>query len=106
MIATERHEARRIDRQLFGRCGRQGDRGTFEAIVSLEDELLLRSGGIWRRLALVWTWRDGTVSLPIARLAVRRAQRVAEPLHARMRKDLVRMDEQLETALAFSGQLE
>ena len=40
VIATERHEARRIDRQLFGRCGRQGDPGTSEAIVSLEDELV------------------------------------------------------------------
>ena len=40
VIATELHEARRIDRQLFGRCGRQGDPGSCEAIVSLEDELV------------------------------------------------------------------
>lgn len=40
VIATECHEARRIDRQLFGRCGRQGDNGSFELIVSLEDELV------------------------------------------------------------------
>jgi preprotein translocase subunit SecA len=40
VIATERHEARRIDRQLFGRCGRQGDLGTSEATVSLEDDLI------------------------------------------------------------------
>src|SRR5262249_3997301 len=39
VIGTERHEARRIDRQLFGRCGRQGDPGSYEMIVSLEDEL-------------------------------------------------------------------
>ncbi|MFZ1908038.1 MAG: prepilin peptidase, partial [Burkholderiales bacterium] len=38
VILTEYHESRRIDRQLFGRCGRQGDPGSCEAIVSLEDE--------------------------------------------------------------------
>jgi len=41
VIATERHDARRIDRQLFGRCGRQGDPGSCEAIVCLEDELFI-----------------------------------------------------------------
>ena len=40
VIATERHDARRIDRQLFGRCGRQGDPGSAEAIVCLEDEII------------------------------------------------------------------
>ena len=40
VIATQRSEAGRIDRQLFGRCGRQGDPGSFEAILSLEDEPL------------------------------------------------------------------
>ena len=39
VLATERHEARRIDRQLFGRGGRQGDPGTYQSMVSLEDEL-------------------------------------------------------------------
>ena len=42
VIASERHEAGRIDRQLFGRCARQGDPGTAQAIVSLEDELVAR----------------------------------------------------------------
>src|SRR5262249_44397317 len=40
VIATEGHEARRIDRQLFGRCGRQGDPGSHELLVSLEDEIM------------------------------------------------------------------
>ena len=39
VIATERHDAGRIDRQLFGRCARQGDPGSIEFIVSLDDEL-------------------------------------------------------------------
>ncbi|HEJ84064.1 MAG TPA: prepilin peptidase, partial [Desulfobacteraceae bacterium] len=40
VIASERHESRRIDRQLFGRCGRQGDPGSCVAFISLEDELM------------------------------------------------------------------
>ena len=40
VLATERHDARRIDRQLFGRCGRQGDPGSYQVIVSLEDEIV------------------------------------------------------------------
>ncbi|UUZ54441.1 hypothetical protein LP419_39850 [Massilia sp. H-1] len=39
VILTEYHDSRRIDRQLFGRAGRQGDRGSCEAIVSLEDDI-------------------------------------------------------------------
>jgi preprotein translocase subunit SecA len=97
VIATERHEAGRIDRQLFGRCGRQGDPGSHEAIISLEDELLVIYGGRLGR----WLGRLG-----LGRLAVRRAQRTAERLHARMRRDLLKADEQLDTALAFSGRRE
>jgi len=106
VIATERHEAGRIDRQLFGRCGRQGDPGTFEAIVSLEDDLLLRHGGVWRRLASTVTRRDGSVPSFLARLVVRHAQRAAERWHAQRRRDLLRLDEHLDTVLAFSGRRE
>src|SRR5271169_3113385 len=45
VILTEFHESARIDRQLFGRCARQGNPGSIEAIVSLEDELFLRFVG-------------------------------------------------------------
>jgi preprotein translocase subunit SecA len=91
VIATERHEARRIDRQLFGRAGRQGDPGSYESIVSLEDELVVVYGSGLRRRSL------GTV---------RRAQRRAQRVHSRMRRDLLRFDEQLASTLAFSGRPE
>ena len=43
VICTERNEARRIDRQLFGRCGRQGDPGSYESLLCLEDEILFHT---------------------------------------------------------------
>jgi preprotein translocase subunit SecA len=104
VIATEYHEARRIDRQLSGRCGRQGDPGTHEVMASLEDELLARYGGGWCRLARWLAGRGGRT--PLARWIFRRAQRRAERLHAGMRADLLRLDEFLDTALAFSGRHE
>jgi len=107
VIATERHEARRIDRQLAGRCGRQGDPGSHEAYVSLEDEIVaVHAGWIDRRLASFAARRGGRVGAWLAALVVRRAQRAAERLHARMRRDLLRQDEHLTTALAFAGRPE
>jgi preprotein translocase subunit SecA len=106
VIATERHEARRIDRQLFGRCGRQGDPGSFGAILSLEDELIAVHGGLWRRLALAVAGRGDRIGAWIVAHAFRRSQRAAERLHARMRADLLTLDEHLDTALAFTGRRE
>ena len=103
VIASEYHEARRIDRQLFGRCGRQGDPGSFEVIASLDDELMLRFGARWRSIARWAARRDGTVPAWLARRVFARAQRNAERLHARMRLQLLHTDHHLETALAFSG---
>jgi preprotein translocase subunit SecA len=106
VIATEYHEARRIDRQLFGRCGRQGDPGTCEVIASLEDDLMLRHGGWWRTLGRWAAGRDGRVPGWIGRWLFGRAQRRAERLHSRTRADLVWMDQHLDTTLAFSGRQE
>jgi preprotein translocase subunit SecA len=94
VIATERHEAGRIDRQLFGRCGRQGDPGSYEVFASLEDDLVVMHGGRFVRAP------------GAGARAVHRAQRAAERLHSRMRRDLLKLDEQLDSALAFSGRPE
>jgi preprotein translocase subunit SecA len=111
VLATERHDARRIDRQLFGRCGRQGDPGSFEAMVSLEDELFQVCGdAVGRWLADLAGRRPARESPRIADAlrgyALRRAQRTAGRLHSRMRRDLLKWDEQLESLLAFSGRRE
>jgi len=107
VVATERHEAGRIDRQLFGRCGRQGDPGSYQAFVSLEDEIAtVYAGRPQRWLASLATRTLGRPGTWLAALMMRRAQRAAERLHSRVRRDLVRYDEQLETALAFAGRPE
>ncbi|MBI2217836.1 MAG: prepilin peptidase [Candidatus Rokubacteria bacterium] len=106
VIATERHEARRIDRQLFGRGGRQGDPGSYEACVSIEDEVVATNlAQPLRRLAAAAS-AVGSGGPRLAGLAVRWAQGTAERRHSRMRRDLLRFDEQLESALAFSGHRE
>ncbi len=104
VIASELHESRRVDRQLFGRCARQGDPGSFEAIVSAEDELLRTYLGPAAR----WASRHrGITSRKLGQRLLQRllraAQQRAEHSHARLRRDLLKMDEQLGDMLAFSG---
>ncbi len=105
VIGTERHEARRIDRQLFGRCGRQGDPGSYEMIVSLEDELVIAHGGLWKLLG--GSLQGGGAVRPwLGTLALWWAQLAAERLHSHIRRDLLKADARLETALAFTGRFE
>ncbi len=107
VLATERHDARRIDRQLFGRGGRQGDPGSFEAIVSLEDEIVQDLfGGAAARLARLPA--RGGKALPgwLAAPLLGVAQRTAERHHARTRRELLRVDDHLSDLLAFTGRPE
>jgi preprotein translocase subunit SecA len=108
VIATERHEARRIDRQLFGRCGRQGDPGSCEAIVSLEDELIrVYTGKLLQWVATVSLKAPAAlVSRGLGKIIFRRAQRTAGRQHGRMRRDLLKFDEYISDSLAFTGRLE
>jgi preprotein translocase subunit SecA len=107
VLATEGHEARRIDRQLFGRCGRQGDPGSYELLASIEDELFtVYTSGLWRCLSIMAASHSRSIVTGFGSYALQRAQRAAERRHARMRHDLLALDEHLETALAFSGRLE
>ncbi|MFP4106038.1 MAG: hypothetical protein ACLFVU_08100 [Phycisphaerae bacterium] len=104
VVASERHESGRIDRQLFGRSGRQGDPGTAEAFVSLEDELVRRyASGTARALRK----RYGTTGREITSLPTRRvftaAQRKAEAMSLRQRKGVLKTDDWLEEYLGFAG---
>jgi preprotein translocase subunit SecA len=107
VLATERHDARRIDRQLFGRGGRQGDLGSFQAIVSLEDEIVHEVfRGQAARLGKLVQRSDkllpGWLGTPLVTLA----QRIAERQHARTRRELLRIDDHLSDLLAFTGRPE
>ncbi len=104
VIMTERHDARRIDLQLAGRAGRQGQPGSFEAILSLEDALLDFPSG--RALARLAKSIPGPRGDAIGRFVSRYAQRRAEQLHARMRVDLLRSDQWQTKTLAISGKPE
>jgi preprotein translocase subunit SecA len=104
VIMSERHEAGRIDRQLAGRCARQGEPGVFRAVLALDDTLL-SSSGLWltRQIA---GFLMPIFGMPVGRWALRQAQRRDERIHARMRRDLLRNDENLDHVLAFSGKAE
>jgi len=90
VLATELHEARRIDRQLVGRCGRQGDPGSYEFFLSFEDEILQR----WNRKFAAWLAARVSSSLWLPVFHV--AQRSIERRHLRIRLDLIRYDKHLE----------
>jgi preprotein translocase subunit SecA len=103
VILTEYHESRRIDRQLYGRCARQGDPGSCEAVVSLEDEIFAVFAPRATKL-LKWFSRNGT-KLPAQ--AYRRlrmlAQYSAERRSAQLRTQNLKLDQRLDQVLAFSG---
>ncbi|MBK8083176.1 MAG: prepilin peptidase [Devosia sp.] len=104
VIMSERHEARRIDDQLAGRAGRQGEPGHVEAILSLEDAILATDAPPWlRRVAASLSASFGDTG---RRLAIRLAQKHAERLHARMRMALLKSDRNTQKTLAFAGRAE
>jgi preprotein translocase subunit SecA len=106
VILTEFHESARIDRQLFGRCGRQGDPGSHEAIVALDDALFLRHAPA---LASALAVRHaGIAQLPAVAAALlrARAQRAAEAANAADRRATLEQDRRLDRALAFAGAAE
>jgi preprotein translocase subunit SecA len=91
VIGTNRHESRRIDLQLRGRCGRQGDPGETRFFVSLEDDLLVRYG--IRSLvpeALLPPPRPEPVEELVVRREVARAQRIVEGQDLEIRRTLRR----------------
>jgi preprotein translocase subunit SecA len=104
VILTEFHESARVDRQLFGRCARQGDPGTVEAIISLEDELFVRHASLLRKLALVFC-RGNEISRLLARTLVGFAQWNAEARNFRVRMSTLKQDRRLQAMLAFAGKL-
>ncbi len=104
VIATERHEAGRVDRQLFGRSARQGDPGSAVAIVSLEDELLKRYlPNVTAAMLKRYGRGEAEISSTITRRVFDISQRRAETLALRQRKGVLRTDDWLDEYLGFAG---
>lgn len=105
VILTERHDSKRIDRQLEGRTARRGEPGSSEAMLSLEDRILemAQLGGTGgTTLARL----PGALGRLAARRLFRRAQKRAERDHARARRLLLDQDRRLGTLLSFTGKPE
>jgi len=104
VLATERHESRRVDRQLFGRSARQGDPGSAQAFVSVEDELLRRHLPHWVHARLRHTMSAGPPGTgTLAQAALNLAQRNATRLAFKMRRNVLRTDDWLDESLSFAG---
>jgi preprotein translocase subunit SecA len=97
VIGTTRHESLRVDRQLRGRAGRQGDPGESRFFISLEDELIVRYG-IERLIpAKLWPERQvAPIDSAVIRREVARAQRIVEGQNFEIRRTLSQYSEQIE----------
>lgn len=93
VIATEIHSSRRIDRQLVGRSARQGDPGSYQFFLSLEDELLRcrEPKEVLRKQRMALANRDGELSRSWLRY-FRRVQRFLEKMHRKQRKHLLKQE--------------
>lgn len=108
VLIIERNDNARIDRQLIGRCARQGDPGSWEMLLSLEDELL---NGFYEPLtgffqAMLELFPRSRVLQWLLLGYYRLAQRRREKMHRRMRDTLQKSDMQMRQALSFSGKME
>jgi len=95
IIGTERHEARRIDNQLRGRSGRQGDPGTSQFYVSLEDELMRRFGGdrMWALMDKLGLPEDQPIENGIISKSIEGAQSKIEGHNFDIRKQILEYDD-------------
>ena len=95
VIATERHESRRIDNQLRGRAGRQGDPGASKFFLSLQDDLMRIFGSerIDTMLGRMGLKEDEAIFHPLMNKAIQRAQTKVEQRNYEIRKNLLRFDD-------------
>ena len=104
VIATERHESGRVDRQLFGRSARQGDPGSAIAFVSAEDELIKRHLKPFSKSVMNLGLGGGALGKrSLSKWAFKTAQDKAQKMAFKQRKSVLRMDTWMEEALGFTG---
>lgn len=104
VIATERNESARIDRQLYGRCARQGDPGSCMDILSLQDEIIkIHVPSMILEFTAMLLKEKNKYGLILGSLLFRFAQKRAEWMFSRIRMDLLKRDQKLSDFLAFAG---
>jgi preprotein translocase subunit SecA len=106
VIGTERHTARRIDNQLRGRGGRQGDPGSSRFYVSLTDELMSMFAGEWTIKVLGWLGMEEGMAIEDKRISkgILRAQKKVEERNFMARKNLLEYDDVMDRQrLTFYG---
>ena len=104
VIGTEMHDAARIDRQLYGRCGRQGDPGTYRQYLALDDEIIRTGMGSKHAMKTRTVGENGNGSFDRYRGIFRRAQRKVERKHLRDRKMLLHHEKERKKMQREMGQ--
>lgn len=103
VILSEFHESRRIDRQLYGRAGRQGDPGSCEAIISLDDEIFVQFAPLFTRLLRLRYAAPACLPALLCRTLINFAQWRAERRNAAVRHHAAEHAAAMARATAFSG---
>ena len=99
IVGTERHESRRIDNQLRGRAGRQGDPGSSRFYLSLEDELMRKFGSerLQGMMSRVGMEDDVPLEHPWVTKSIEKAQTRVEQMYFEIRKNLLKFDDVMDT---------
>jgi len=104
VIATERNESARIDRQLYGRCARQGDPGNCLDVISLEDEIIkIHIPNIILEFTIRLVNNKNIFGVWLSKVLFNYSQWKTELLYSKIRMNLLKKDQKLSDFLAFAG---
>jgi preprotein translocase subunit SecA len=103
VILTEFHESARVDRQLFGRSARQGNAGSAQAVVAIDDDVFMRFAWPMNQLGKKLHRSDGSLSPRLLRLIVSFAQIRAESYNRKTRVQTVKQDRKTQEMMGFAG---
>lgn len=108
VILTDLHDSKRVDRQLVGRCARQGQPGSWQEILSMEGDVLLQSPRLFTKFFTVYLEHrpSSLVAQTLCRLYLGWAQKKMEQRHKKHRKQMLKADFALRQSLSFSGKME
>jgi len=104
VIIVDQNESVRVDRQLTGRCGRQGDPGSYQSIISLDDDIFTESypAPLLKCLAMLSN-RQSLIPTWLGTYLIYKAQHKLEKRQQAMRKQLLKQDRKREEMLSFTG---